>query len=295
MTFCNVNAICAILLTLFQYCPAALNLGCTPRKASRSQRNSNLGFYLNPGTQEPNGFFSGTVHNPIQVNHTTNSQCIPNYSNFIKPTIVNLTHSGSEAKDLVGQNNNVSSNKCLFATDNVPLTNINQCIPMENYRSPRSSLCSVYPLYYGSCFEPQHSFGFLPKSVPGTMEPGKVGVVQNLFSCNQESSVKISQADLKDSPSNPQAIGCDLSLRLGCLSASASLPSDEDRQLKDAEDVGYGTREEGKFNDLMPKMDKEFSFFIRANVDDPSKLSKNLSADVTMKKRKAGFGLPVDD
>lgn len=282
-----------ILLILFQYCSAALNLGCTPRRATRSQRNCHPRFYLSPSNQEPNPASPGAMHNAIQVDHATNPHGLANYSNLIKPTIINSTHSGSEPQHLVDQNN-VSSNRYLFTTDKVPLSNFIRGLPPENY-----PLCSVYPLYYGSFQEPQQGFEVLPKTVPSTKEPVKVTIMQNFFPCKEDAPVKLSQVDHKDSPLNPQEIGCDLSLRLGSL--SAPLRSMETKQVQFAKDSEDGCPEDhSKFNDWIPQMDKEFSFFARVYMDEPldsrsSKLSEHINADATMKKRKAVCDHTVDD
>ncbi|EEF46957.1 conserved hypothetical protein [Ricinus communis] len=258
---------------------AALNLGCTPRRTSRSQRNCNPRCYLTPGTQEPNTL------PPAMPTHTTSLQCIPNYLDLIKPAIVNSTHLGSELQNLVCQNISVTSNKFLLATDNGCLSNYNQSFPMENY--PMSSLYSVYPLCYG----------LIP--VSSTLEPGKVGVEQNLFSFGDDAAVKFNQPD-PQSPLNQHETGCDLSLRLGSLSA-APLPSDKNRQLQDFEDNGHGSFQEGiKFKTQMQHTDDELHFVTRLNTDNSldscsSKLSEHASVNGIIKKRKADFGLPVDD
>ncbi|KAF2303833.1 hypothetical protein GH714_023686 [Hevea brasiliensis] len=283
---------------LLQPCiEAALNLGCIPRRASRSQRNCNPTCYLTPGPQDPNNFSPGIVNNTIQVNHTVNPQCIPNYSSFIKPTTMNSTHLGSELRKLLCQNVTVTSNKFLFATDNGCLPNYNQCLPVEN--QPVSSLCSVYPLCYGSCLQPQQGLGILSKSVPSTLEPVRVGIEQNIFACNEDPAVKINQSDPKDSPMEQHEIGCDLSLRLGSL--SAPLPNVQKRQLQDIEVVGSGhSREGSEFNSQMPQTDKDFTLFTMVNMDNsldscPSKMSEHVNVDVIMKKRKAVYVHPVDD
>lgn len=268
-------------LVLFQYCSAALNLGCTPRRASRSQRNCNPRCYLSASSQEPNTFSPGIVNSSVQVNHKTSPQCIPNYLNFIKPTFVNSTHLGSD--------------KFLLATDNGCLSNFNQCLPVENRAVSR--LCSVYPLYFGSCIEPQQGSGLLSKSVPSTLEPAKMGgIEQSPLGCNEYAAVKINQSGFKDISMQHQDVGCDLSLRLGSL--SASLPSSQNWQLQDVEDVGSG--EGSKFNNQMLQTDKEFTLFARVDKDNsldscPSKLSERVNINAKMKKRKAVYGHPVDD
>ncbi|KAG8636332.1 hypothetical protein MANES_16G122300v8 [Manihot esculenta] len=280
---------------LLQPCiEAALILGCTPRRASRSQRNCNPRCYLIPGTQEPNTFSSGIVNSTTRANHTTSPPCIPNYANFITPTIINSTLLGPELQNLVYKNVAVTPNKFLFATDNSHLANYNQCLPAEN--RPVSSMCSVYPLYYGSCLKPQQDLGILSKAA----EPVRVsGIEQNLFSYNEDPAVKINQSDPSDSLLEQHEVGCDLSLRLGSL--SASLPSVQKRQLQDVEAVGSGySQERSEFSHRMPQTDKEFSLFTTVNVDNsldscPSKLREDVNVDAQMKKRKAVFVYPVED
>ncbi|KAJ6373133.1 hypothetical protein OIU76_027463 [Salix suchowensis] len=276
---------------LLQPCiEAALNLGCTPRRASRSQRNCNLRFYLSPGTQESNTLSPAAVHNAILANHISNSHCLHDYS-----TIMNSAPSGSESQDLAGKGND-TSNSFLFRTDSIPASNVNRCLPFENYRIP--SLCSVYPLYYGSFLEPQLGCGALPKTVPGTVEPVKVVAVQNFFPCNEDTPARTSQVDHKDCSLQPQEIGCDLSLRLGSL--LAPVPSAKTKQIKDAKHgVHDCSQEGGKFDDWMPQMD-ELSFFPTVNVVDPlvshsSKSREHIIVDVTMKKRKLVFDHHVED
>ncbi|CAK7353706.1 unnamed protein product [Dovyalis caffra] len=282
---------------LLQPCiEAALNLGCTPRRASRSQRNCSPRFYLSPSAQESNTLSPGALHNAIQANHASNSHVLPSYSNLVKPTIMNSTPSGSESQDFAGQSNG-TSNRFLFTTDNIPPSYGNQCLSLENYCIP--SLCSVYPLYYGSCLEPHRGCGALPKTVPGTAEPVKVAVMQNFFPRNEDTPVKTSQADHKDSPLQPQEIGCDLSLRLGSL--PAPVLSVKTKQLVDTKDGGHVcSQEDLQVDDWMPQMGKELSFFTRVNVVEPlvlhpSKLREHINIDVTMKKRKAAFDHHVED
>ncbi|KAJ6330008.1 hypothetical protein OIU76_008772 [Salix suchowensis] len=252
---------------LLQPCiEAALNLGCTPRRASRSQRNCNPSFYLSPTTREPNTLLPGSMHSSIQADHASNSRVLPNYPNMVKPMIMNSTPSGSESQDFAGQING-TSNKFLFIDDNIPLYNVNQCLPLENYRIP--SPCSVYPLYYGGCLEPRRGCGALPKTLPGTMEPVEVAAMQNFFPRTEDIPVQICHADhRKDSPLQQQETGCDLSLRLGSL--PAPMPSLITKQLT------------------------------RVNVADPlvprsSKLREHVNIDVTTKKRKAVLDHHVED
>ncbi|XVE53609.1 hypothetical protein DITRI_Ditri03aG0016400 [Diplodiscus trichospermus] len=276
---------------LLQPCiEAALNLGCTARRTLRSQRNCNPRCYLNPCTQEEG--------NTTQGNITTNSHCMASYSSFVKPTTMNATYLGSESQKHVAHNSSCTTNKFPFASENVPLSNINQCLPIKKYPS---ILYSVYPLYYGSHVkfeELQHGFGIFPKSISNTVEPGKMSVIHNLFSSDVDSSNKMNHTDLRSE--NPHEIACDLSLRLGplsspCLSVGNSQP-------QEIEDTGSTFPEWNKFSDVTPSIDKNLSSFPRSNRDDPLNSSSNewgvegehVNVDATMRKRKTVYGPPVD-
>lgn len=112
---------------------AALNLGCTPRRTSRSQRNINPRCYLNTSSREPtsiDNFNSGGTR-------TTNLT-------FIKPTTsMNLT------PNPVFGNNDYCTNKFTFALENVAPSSDKRSFSMETHPN---SKCSVYPLYYGTSF-----------------------------------------------------------------------------------------------------------------------------------------------
>ncbi|XP_065848379.1 uncharacterized protein [Euphorbia lathyris] len=261
---------------LLQPCiEAALSLGCTPRRTSRSQRNCHPRCYL----IEPN--------NIIEPNPATNP------TRLIKPTTLSSTHPGSQLQNLVSQNMGVSTNKFPFPTH---LSNYNnQCLPLEN--SPVSSLCSVYPLYYGTCLEAQNGPGTIPNSVPSVLEPVTIGGVgQSLFSSNDAAAaIRLNQTESIDCLMNQHGMGCDLSLRLGSGSGSRSLSAPSSRQLGNV-DVGYR-----KISNLIPGKEKEFSFFTKVvNTDNPLESCSTKSSDhgsmyASMKKRKAVFGQSADN
>ncbi|WCJ30298.1 hypothetical protein M5689_011867 [Euphorbia peplus] len=263
---------------LLQPCiEAALSLGCTPRRTSRSQRNIHPRCYL----IEPN--------NIIEPNPST----IP--SRLIKPATLSSTHPGSPLQNLVSQNMKVSTNKFPFPTDNWHLSNYNQRLAPEN--RPVSSVCSVYPLYYGTCLESPNGLGTIPNSVPRVAEHVTIGVEQSLFSPNSAAAaaIRLNQTESRDCPVDQNGTGCDLSLRLGSGSLSAPPASVRNMQLGDVdvEDVRYRHPQElRKLNNLISEKDKEFSFF---STDNPTKLSEHISDYASMKKRKAVFGHPSDN
>ncbi|XP_050220326.1 uncharacterized protein LOC126670598 [Mercurialis annua] len=250
---------------LLQPCiEAALNLGCTPRRTSRSQRNCNPRCYLTPGSQDPNTLTPG-MPNQISAPH-----CVANFSNFVKPIVMNSTHPGFEIHNL------------LMATNTGCLSHYNQSFPIERY--PVSNLYSTYPLYYGSCIEAQQGLGVIPESISSTIETGKVGI-------DEDAAAKLSQHDPQDSPMEQHETGCDLSLRLGSL--SASLSSAQNPQLQDIDDNSHDSSQKGvNFNNQTPVLDEKFSFPLDSRS---RKLSEGGSVDEIMKKRKAVFGYPVDD
>ncbi|KAK6236982.1 hypothetical protein QQP08_025569 [Theobroma cacao] len=279
---------------LLQPCiEAALNLGCTPRRTLRSQRNCNPRCYLSPGTQE--------AENTTQANLTTNPNFMASYSGFMKSTIMNVTHLGSESQKHIAHDSNCTTYKFPFASENGPLPSNSQCLPMEKYPPP--NLYSVYPLYYGNHLkfeEMQHGFGIFPKSISNTVEPAKMGVIDNLFSSDVDSSNNMNQTDVSNTSNNPHENACDLSLRLGplsipCLSVGKSRP-------QVIEDTGSTSLEWNRFGDLTPSIDKMLSSFPRSNRDDPLNSSLNrwslegehVNVDATMRKRKTVYGPTVD-
>ncbi|KAK8505388.1 hypothetical protein V6N13_045827 [Hibiscus sabdariffa] len=252
---------------LLQPCiEAALNLGCTPRRVSRSQRNCDLRCYLNLGTREADGIARGNVK--------ANSHCMAGYSGFMKPTSMNVTHFNSV------------HNKCPFASENGSLPSSNPCLPIEKY--PRN-LYSVFPLFYGnhSRFEePRHDLGVIPKLISSTVEPAQMGYTNNLLFSDVDYSNKMNQTDVLNASKNPHELACDLSLRLGPVSTPClSVRNDQPREIG-----------KNKFSD------KSSSSFLTSNGDDPLNSSSNeqsiegehTNIDATTRKRKTIYG-PGED
>ncbi|XP_057468447.1 uncharacterized protein LOC130757665 [Actinidia eriantha] len=263
---------------LMQPCiEAALILGCTPRRTSRSQRNSDPRCYLGPTAPEPTCVPPNNLEHVIQGNCITNTPFMPHNSNVIKPIPMSLT-----------------AHKFPFLSGNFP-----PCLPRETYVS--SNPCSIYPLYYGSELQYQESqFSF---RIPDSDDPNavKTGHEQSPFP-RDVASTKIPRADLWDGPDNPLGTDCDLSLRLGPLSVPCI--SVENSWPREVEDVDSSTSRECKMSsDLTLWMDKEFSFFPKANTDDllescSSKLrseAENMNVEKTLRKRKSVFGNPSKD
>ncbi|XP_028779259.1 uncharacterized protein LOC114735708 isoform X1 [Neltuma alba] len=188
---------------------AALCLGCTPVKASRSQRNSPR-CYLSPTVQEP-------VQKPARGVHIAKPHFVSPCSNFVKSTRL-----GSEYPRLAFRNNGPipSSNTSAFVSDHFPSTSKKQCLEYQ----PLSNLFSVYPLYYGNHLpvdESHHGSTILHKSVSNTSGPAIVGGVGNHLASNVTASNQKPQSLKRGDPdqNQPTMGGCDLSLRLGPLSS----------------------------------------------------------------------------
>jgi hypothetical protein len=201
----------------------------------------------------------------------------------------------------VALNNDCSSNKPPFASENVQPSSNNPSLHMENY--PASNFYSVYPLYYGNrrqFEEPRPGFG-ISKLTSNILEPAKMGV-ENPFCCNVDASYKMTETNTRRTPENTFNSVCDLSLRLGPVPVTC--PSVGKIKLQDVEDVGSGTSPNGsKFIGQSPQVDKKSSFFPGGNVygpsdSCPSKWSfegKSRNDEATMRKRKADFNHPVED
>lgn len=262
---------------------AALNLGCTPRRTLRSQRYSNQTCYLNSSNEEAENF--------VQGDYTTNKQYITNYSDFVRSTTMNATHSGSESQRPVVQNTN-PIHRFPFAPENVK-------------QRPVSSINSGHPLYYGAPLqieEPRRGFGILPQSLSSkvrAVEPGEVGAARTLLSCDGDNTNnKITRIHVRDIiPENPHEHACDLSLRLGPLSAPCSSPAISDFQGA-ADDLASSSQERSKAPSLTPSIGTtRDSFLPRISGDDRLNSSsvrwnaqrEDNNADARLRKRKADF------
>lgn len=241
---------------------AALNLGCMPRRTSRSQRNNNPRCYLNTGIQEPSN-----VENVPQGNHLVQSQGMAPYCSFMKQTM-------SATQNLVFQNINGCANKLPFASQNVPPSGNKQCFSLENYPAAPSA----YPLYYGTCFK----FEEIPPGLENFPNP----------------TSKNTQRYIKDTPDNPQDIGCDLSLRLGPFSVPC--PSFEHNQQEQVKEVGSRSQEVNKIGDLVPQLNKQLLFVSKTNDNYPleacsSQWSVEGDVDTNMRKRKVVSAQSLED
>lgn len=206
------------------WCSAALNLGCVPVRASRSQRNSNPRSYLSPRNQD-----SGPT-----------AQNIPN--------AVNQTHTFSETNNDIRPVFNVTSPSSSFYPQSIP----RQTMSFDN-RPP-----AIYPLYDGFHFHPPVlQMGF--QSTHPNPNPNNIITGTPVFQTTHESLPSSSQTGCPQrlfcfdndengskKESRPELVECDLSLRLGLVSGN-------EKGLVVVDDVDSGPG--------LSQRSKEFSFF----------------------------------
>ncbi|XP_044471292.1 uncharacterized protein LOC123200206 [Mangifera indica] len=226
---------------------AALNLGCMPRRTSRSQRSSQPRCYLNLGAQEHT-----SLENITPGHQIVNQHYMSRNSTLMEPTSTDV------AQNPVVQSNINSTKKLPFASENFPPSINKQFLHLEKF--PGSNSYAVYPLL--NIEELPHNFQKFPTSTSNSVKPAKTISVEN-------SSVKMYRPyiNISDAPENPHDISCDLSLRLGPLSVPSL--SVEKFQLQQVKDVGSSSLEGNKMSDLTPQLHKKLSFCTNAKVDGP--------------------------
>uniref|UniRef100_A0A5B6Z0X7 Histone acetyltransferase n=1 Tax=Davidia involucrata TaxID=16924 RepID=A0A5B6Z0X7_DAVIN len=293
---------------------AALNLGCVQVRASRSQRHSNPRSYLSPRAQEP-GFVP-----PKILDNTTNERNsgLPplhssNQINFARS--MSSTHLVSESNRHLTQNSNPTAS-CNFplSCEKFPHPGNNQFNPMESNTS--LNVGSVYPLYYGTDFQPDMSRLICqnPKNsntiIVGTPifssipQPAEVACLQNLFSCDgdENASNRTTQSDFRDNHEKAPEMECDLSLRLGLFSDPHKIIGT--CSSHDNDDVGSSSSQEGsRFSNLSPPTSKEFSFFPIKTANYPFEFhtkkwiseGEDQIVEADVRKRKAPFNNDVED
>ncbi|KAG6414239.1 hypothetical protein SASPL_126957 [Salvia splendens] len=210
---------------------AALNLGCVPVRASRSQRHNNLRTYLRPSYEECNNSLS-----PRFLNDNVNERNL------------DLLPTQATSRSMIKMSQHVDSSRLVWDSNKRVIPNsTNQhhiassfetkklhCIGSSNASLSRSS---VYPLYYGMTFKPEvRQLGFhgAQKSdsviigVPVFSSPAEpaseVGCLQNLFPYGEDKFFGKRTCDLASKVSKGKGThaGFDLDLRLGLFSDSNS-------------------------------------------------------------------------
>ncbi|XP_060208906.1 uncharacterized protein LOC132636199 [Lycium barbarum] len=257
---------------LLQPCiEAALHLGCSPKRSSRSQRNNSPRYYLTP---ESNSVPTGNSHDRNRGNPFPNSIFFSKDPKFISATLKNSNPCAPE------------SNKMLpFSTLKFPPSVGIQTLPMQTARASPNS-CTMYPLYHGCQFEPSvPKFGDA-KSNTQLVDENKKIAPRNPLSCNLNASSETSRTDCEDVSENQTVIGCDLSLRLGSFMVPCTSIENALREDDKAGDTC-------KLNDLSPQFNRGLSFFLKENADkdqfESSSMSsngQNLNVESVLAKRK---------
>ncbi|WOH01027.1 hypothetical protein DCAR_0520405 [Daucus carota subsp. sativus] len=251
---------------------AALNLGCVPVRASRSQRHNNPRTYLSNRTQDTSSLPPKVLDNPTQGRIPTSRPLhYVNQSTVERPVTVNLNNLQSDSNRLAIQNNRsepTSSGKFPAAYEKFP-SRKKQFLSVEANTS--ANVGHVYPLHSGTHFQPEVSWPGLKTSntvIVGTpvyplVEPVKRGFFQNLFPRNEDDNA-LSRITHLDSRNKQQEVfeqtECDLSLRLGlfsdpCLNRGKGLASDIDI-------VGlHSSHDRGQQYDLNSTQNREHTFF----------------------------------
>ncbi|MCD9645821.1 hypothetical protein HAX54_035117 [Datura stramonium] len=253
---------------------AALNLGCIPERASRSQRNSNPRSYLSPRTQEPNcvppKVFSKSA------NELNSSSSLPirsaNQPLFLRPSNVNSPRLASEFdRHVIPCINNLGASSSAKAI-----------IPES---SSSLDLGSVYPLFYGTDLqpeasplvprEPQHNVIVGRPIYPSIVEPAEISCFPSLFLCRRDDiQEKSCPADFRDNTGRVPELDCDLSLRLG-LSANSGLPLQQGQTSRIGDFRPFDSSHEGdQFKLMLNSKGKEFAFFPTESANSPSGLHR---------------------
>lgn len=249
---------------LLQPCiEAALYLGCTPRRAPRSQRNCSPRYYLSPQTQKPAGVLTPVpagITDKLSQDHTPISQ-------FMKPIAKSSSHLGLESCDLLAYNNCFNPRSISFPPKNAHPSSLYQfSLPKE--ACPKSSVCAVYPLYYdGSHTDGSELGSGVSQNLISydLVKPAELTSQHELLSCHKETSR--TQADASCSFNNPVENDCDLSLRLGPLSVLYSLKG---RCSREADNFALSSSQEGiKFSAPVIDRDDELLALSKSKRENP--------------------------
>ncbi|KAL3500893.1 hypothetical protein ACH5RR_039986 [Cinchona calisaya] len=288
---------------LLQPCiEAALHLGCTPRRSSRSQRNISPRCYLNPEKPETVSAPLSNLENKVQGNYATKYPFIPQCSNFLTAPLMNSPNTCINYDNPVVQNNDLDYSKLPFSSKTYSPSSKHQSIPRQGHSF--SSSYSVYPLYYGNQSHFQDSiFKTSCKSNSNLMmTEDKKSVMEKHSTGGQDASNDTFQASPHYIFDTPHGSGCDLSLRLGplaapCLDGENSCPQEmEDGALRTCK-VG------NKSNDLSSQNDKDLPFFPKHSTRDMLDSSstkwdhntQDLNTESILRKRKVAISHPSED
>lgn len=219
---------------------AALILGCTPRRSSRSQRNESPRCYLKhqkpdassvpPSSSQPQVCGNRTNNSPVMLqspqnrmnnapvmlqspqNPTNNTPVMLQSPQSLSPSTINASNSFLKAERQIIQNRNQIGKKPAVLTHNFA-PDINQPASIET--EDTLNKWPTYPLDYTN--------QILPTDVK-SMKPSN-SYSQLMESDNQrncDASDFIHPSKINSSPDRRQLAECDLTLRLGCVVAPCS-------------------------------------------------------------------------
>ncbi|XP_027072973.1 uncharacterized protein [Coffea arabica] len=290
---------------------AALNLGCVPERASRSQRHNNPRTYLSPRTQE-----GGYAASKVSGGNTDvqNRSLLPPYSGNQS----NLERSTGSLEPLVSE-----SNRHLVPNVNSPSTSSSKNLnfPTDSqiaWKDGKASfnVGSVYPLYYGTSFQPDISrLGsqkphvskdiIVGRPIFASVEkPAEIGCIRTLLA-NEANSIAPKQADAGEKMTEEPEVECDLSLRLGPFSNSMLCRGKGTTLVNDKIDPANPSEMgEVKVVSSSSSREKDFSLFSLETTNDPSSFCLGRynvegegreNVETFLRKRKLPFGSSADN
>lgn len=253
---------------------AALNLGCIPERASRSQRNSNPRSYLSPRTQEPHCV---PPKGSRSANELNSNSSLPirsaNQPLFLRPSNVNTARLASEFdRPLMHRINNLGASSSAKAN----------IVPES---STTLDVGSVYPLFYGTDLQPEVS-PLVPREpqynvivgkpvYASVVKPAEISSFPSLFPSRRDDiQEKSRQTDFRDKTRKVPELDCDLSLRLG-FSANSDLQLQQGQTSCIGDFRPSNNSHEGDQCKLTStSRGKEYTFFPAESANSPSGLHR---------------------
>lgn len=273
---------------LLQPCiEAALNLGCIPRRASRSQRQSNPVCYLSPNLKEASDASQKTQDNKKAHQVSSTSMLPPllpmqSHIQFSPPQFgFQYPASGPEIQFM--PSNASKEQKTSFENSNKEFPCIVRGLPVPMESCIWPNLGRVYPLYNvgGHCNSNSQSQSHM---IPQEQ------MIMSIFGATKPSVQSNGNGEINFSPDTvvmktsklPPRIECDLSLRLGLPSPPGS--EAESSSAHEVEDAGSSSSCDGSKScgplsngagtmilesSLSSAREKGFDFFSVDNIDEP--------------------------
>lgn len=297
---------------IYVFFSAALNLGCKPVRASRSERHNNPRTYLTPRPPEP---VSGSPKTVGELRPQLSPLQPGNPLNFAKPQAAVSPLLISDYSKRAQQSSRLM-NSCNYPFSDAYPAARHQQLTMET--NPSLNLGSVYPLYYGTQYESKEPrLSTTPvntssdKILVGTPiitpipEPAGIGLLQNLSYGRSQQVFNSTAKESVEIQEKPQDRECDLSLRLGLSSHPCSSRDKSSAcEIEDVGSVSYrGPQEGNKFSHLSLQRNKEFCFYPRSTCFDPFDCNstrcnlegEHQNSEANFRKRKAPLGNSEED